>query len=92
MKLSKIQKFLKENSIEYNIDIDEYGFSTITIKDNRTKYKTISEISGIKGNTVKGMLVFFEDNGKRESIELTNQQEIINRLEKDFCLAPRKRF
>ncbi len=92
MKLTKIQKFLKENNVAYNIDIDKYGFSTITIKDNRTKYKTISEITGIKGKTVNGILVFLEDGGKRKSIELTSQQEIINRLEKDFCSALGKRF
>lgn len=87
MKLLKIQKFLKENDINYKIDIDIYNdneFAEITICDSRTKYTEISEIAGKRGKKASGILLFFKKDKKNISIELTSQNEVIDRLRNDI--------
>lgn len=86
MKLSKIQKFLKDNNINYNIEIDKNGFAEIRIKDNKTIYTSISEISGNKGKSISGILIFGirKDVHKLFNITLTSQKEVIKRLETDI--------
>ena len=87
MKLLKIQKFLKENDINYKIDIDIYNnneFAEITISDSRTKYTEISEITGKSGKKASGILLFFKKDNKNISIELTSQNEVIDRLRNDI--------
>lgn len=88
MRLSKIQKFLKANNINYELIINKYGnneFADINIKDEKTNCKAISEISGNRGNTVAGILVFFKQpNNRTISITFSSQTEIIKRLENDI--------
>ena len=86
MKLSKIQNFLKENNINYTIEIDKNGFAEIRIKDNKTIYTCISEISGNKWKSINGILMFGikQDTHKLFNITLTSQKEVIARLEKNM--------
>lgn len=85
MRLTKIQNFLKENNIDYDISIKKYKnneFGDITIKNDSIKYCNISEFAGNSGNTVSGIIISYRDNksGKNKSFILTSQTEIIKRL------------
>ncbi len=89
MKLSKIQKFLQEHNINYELKINKYGnneFADIDIKDDKTNYKTISEVTGNRGNTVSGIMLFYKNNKTNTSysVPFTSQNEIIQRLKDDI--------
>lgn len=89
MRLSKIQKFLKESNINYEIVINTYHnteFGEIRINDTKTNYKTISEITGNRGSKVSGIMVFYKDiiTNKSTSNTFTSQNEVIKRLKKDI--------
>lgn len=83
MKLSKIQKFLKEHNINYELHINKYGnneFADIDIKDNKTNYTTISEIA------VSGIMLFYRNKKTKSSysIPFSSQNEIIQKLKDDI--------
>ncbi len=89
MRLSKIQKFLKENNINYDYSVSttfNSEFGEIRIKDDKTNYTTISEITGTKGNKPSGIMLFRLDKETKKSISntLTSQNEIIERIKKDI--------
>lgn len=89
MRLTKVQKFLKENNIDYDITVDNIKsneFANIYINSNKTNYKSISEITGIRGNSVSGIRLLYknQENNKSYSITLTSQDDIISRLKNDI--------
>ncbi len=89
MRLTKIQKFLKEHNINYELKINKYGkneFADIDIKDDKTNYKSISEISGNRGNTVSAISLYYKNPKTKSSysVPFTSQSEIIERLKNDI--------
>lgn len=89
MRLSKIQKFLQEHNIKYELKINKYGnneFADIDIKDKKTNYTTISEIAGNRGNTVSAIILFYRNTKTMfsYSIPFSSQNEIIQRLKDDI--------
>ena len=89
MKLSKIQKFLKEHNINYELHINKYGnneFDDIDIKDNKTNYTKISEIAENRGKTVSGIMLFYRNIKTKSSysIPFSSQNEIIQKLKDDI--------
>lgn len=89
MRLSKIQKFLKENNINYKMTVQKYGnneFGEITIKDEKINATMISEITGTRGKSVSGIMLFFteEETNRRESVTFDSQNAIIERLKNEI--------
>lgn len=89
MRLSKIQKFLTEHNINYELKINKYGnneFADIDIKDDKTNYKNISEITGNRGNTVSEIMLFYKNKKTNTSysVPFTSQNEIIKKLKDDI--------
>lgn len=89
MRLQKIQKFLKENNIDYTYSSSTYQnneFGTIDIKSDKIGFTSISEISGIRGNTLSGIIAFYTDRktNKKENLEFSSQVEIINRIKSEL--------
>lgn len=89
MRLTKIQKFLKEHNINYTITINKYGSNEsadININDDKTNFKTISEVTGNRGNTVNAILLFYKNKKTNTSysVAFTSQNEIIKRLKDDI--------
>lgn len=87
MRLSKIQKFLKENNINYKYSVDKYSnneFGTITIQDSKTKFTSFSEVTGTRGTKVNGIFVSYRENNRSISYTSSSQINIINRLKEDI--------
>lgn len=89
MRLQKIQRFLKENNIEFTYSSNKYSnneFGTINIKDDKTELSSVSEITGRRGNTPSGILAFFSNKltGRNEKVEFFSQQEIIDRIKNEL--------
>ncbi len=89
MRLQKLQKFLKENNIDYTYSSDKYSnneFGTIHIKNSETGFYSLSEVTGNRGNTPSGIMAFYEDlkTGRKEKYILSSQTEIINRIETEL--------
>jgi len=89
MRLSKIQKYLKENNINYEIKIDTYlgyEFGDIDIKSDKTVVRQISEITGNNGRTPSGIMVFKFDKERNctVSFTVTNQDRVIEIINRDI--------
>ncbi len=89
MRLSKIQKFLKENNIDYTYSSDKYSnneFGRIDIKSNKTRFTSISEMTGNRGSSVSGIMAFFTEkiSNRKTSAVFSSQQDIINRIKADL--------
>ena len=87
MRLSKIQKFLKINNINYIYYTDMFGgheYGNISIKDKRTKYTSISEITGTRGTTVSGIWASYREDKSITSYTTTSQENVIRRIKEDM--------
>lgn len=89
MRLQKIQKFLKENNIDYKYSISKTSnneFGEIDIKSDKTVITSICEITGNRGNKPSGIMVFYfeKENNSRQSYTTTSQAKIIERIERDL--------
>lgn len=87
MRLQKIQKFLKNNDIDFNYSTSKTfnnDFGEIHIKSNRTTISTISEICGIRGEKPSEIMVFYKENNRTQSYTTTSQAHIIQRIEEDL--------
>lgn len=89
MRLTKIQKFLKEHDIDYVVETNTVkgnGFADIKIKSEKTHFTAISEISGNTGTSVSGIMLFYKnkDSHSSYSVVLTSQDEIIRRIKDDI--------
>lgn len=89
MRLTKVQRFLKENDIDYTVSVNSksnYEFGDIRIKSDKTNYIGISEITGNSGNSVSGIMLFYrnQENNTSYSITLISQDDIISRLKSDI--------
>jgi len=89
MKLTKIQKFLTTNNINFKYTESQYRntiFGDISIKDNKTKFISIAEVSGTRGNTVSEIMVYFKDKetGRVTSYSANSQTRIIDIIQSDI--------
>jgi len=89
MKLTKIQKFLTTNNINFKYTENQYCntiFGDISIKDNKTKFISIAEVTGKRGSTVSEIMVYFKDKetGRLRSYSASNQTSIIDRIQSDI--------
>ena len=87
MRLSKIQKFLKINNINYIYSTDMFSgneYGNISIKDKRTNYTSISEITGTRGTTVSGIWVSYREDKSIKSYTTTSQENVIRRIKEDM--------
>ncbi len=87
MRLSKIQKFLKINNINYTYSTDMYSkneYGSISINDKRTNYTSISEITGTRGTTVSGIWASYREDKSIKSFVTQSQENIIKRIQSDM--------
>lgn len=89
MRLSKIQKFLKENNIDYKYTTNTYSgyeFGSISINSEKTNFSKIDEITGTRGIKPSGIYVSYYDkkNKKSTSYTILNQTEVIERIKKEI--------
>lgn len=89
MRLQKIQKFLRENNIDYKYSSDtycDYEFGEIDIKSDKTVVTSICEITGNRGNKPSGLMVFYfeKEKNRSQSYNTTSQADIIERIKRDI--------
>lgn len=89
MRLQKIQKFLKDNNIDYKYSISKTSnneFGEIDINSDKTVVTSICEITGNRGNKPSGIMVFYFEKKKnhRQSYTTTSQAKIIKRIKIDI--------
>lgn len=89
MRLQKIQKFLKDNNIDYKYSISKTSnneFGEIDIKSDKTVVTSICEITGNRGNKPSGIMVFYfeKEKNRSQSYITTSQAQVIERIKRDL--------